>query len=337
MTELRSATALAEVDALRAHFAAAIHLLRTHELVSLDPIRRATRALLLDEIEDYAARGVFPQGHFPGERRPTFIDDDGTPCAVARLMHVTGAESLALEVQGRMNFAAVPEIADDERVRQWAEAAGFTIEELAVVQPAYCDIPRTECVCEVARPLEANEALVVLELVSAVDQTHNASSRRTYRVAKVVESRLGVGVGALLELDDRSLRLMPSTMVRIVYNEDIGAFDVISSLMAPDPSTRPLCGIWASSALLMSMDEAKSALLSADPKSCEVYLRALDQRWSETGREIDPEKARCRNPEALAAYSRSCNTSLAPGEAYPVVMLAALLAALAMRRMARLR
>ena len=326
MTELRSASALAEVDALRAHFAAALHLLRSHELAPLGVAQRITRALLLDEIERYAAHGVFPENrHFPGERRPTFIDEDGTQCAVARLMHLTGAEALALEVQERTNFAAVPEIALDERVRQWAEAAGFTIEELAVLQPAYCHIPRTSCVCRHAGPLAANEALVVLEPTSTAG---------TYRITSVLESRLDVAVGSVIELDDEPT-FRSSAMVRIGYTEDVGTFDLRSFVMSPNPSTEPLCDSWVSSALLMSTDDAKSALLSADPRSCDAYLKSLDRRWAETGGDIDRQAARCSEPRAAAAYTRACTTTLAPVESDPALLLAAVLAALALRRRPR--
>jgi hypothetical protein len=88
-----SLASLTEVTAVKSHFRSVLWLLRQRRPPGLDPAQKVARALLLDELEDYAAPGVFPLNtHSPGERRPTFIDEIGTRCAVAHLLDFSGQE-----------------------------------------------------------------------------------------------------------------------------------------------------------------------------------------------------------------------------------------------------
>lgn len=161
MHHFDSLASLTEVKAVKSHFRSVLWFLRQRRPAGLDPAQKAARALLLDELELYAARGVFPLNtQFPGERRPTFIDEAGTRCAVAHLLDMSGEESLALEVRDRMNFAPVSEIAEDLRIGAWLEAAGFTREEIALVQPSYCSDTPSSCVCDASIAANADFSLV---------------------------------------------------------------------------------------------------------------------------------------------------------------------------------
>ncbi len=313
------------VTVLRGHFAAAVALLRASEPRHLDGAQRLVRKLLLDAIEGYAYRGVFPRNrHFPGERKPTFVDEDGTHCAVAHLLDLTGQSALVQEVRLRRNFAAVSEMAENARFADWAREVGFTVEELALLQPAYCDIARYECVCEQVRPLEANEALAVV--VGRDDGT--------FEVTEVLSSRLPLAKGSI-GVASRPAYSAPS-LVRLAYVEDLGVFDVQHLMGARGDG--PSCGIRASSSLPLTYEQAAEALLSAGPRACADYLRSLDQRWDETGRDIDPVLARCRPgiPEAVVSPGRSCTLEPAPlASSESLSLLALVLATLAARRLVR--
>jgi len=98
----------------------------------------ARRRAALDHLAGYRRAGVFPrrtEDAFPG-RRPRFIDDRGTHCAVGELMRATGYGALAARVDATQEYAYVKDLEDPE-VRAWARRFGFTLEELAMIQPSY--------------------------------------------------------------------------------------------------------------------------------------------------------------------------------------------------------
>jgi hypothetical protein len=185
---LFATTPEAEVTAVQSHFRAVLQLLRAKPARGLDPAQREVRRLLLDELEAYAARGVFPQNRsFPGERRPTFIDIDGTLCAVAHLMDLSGESALARSIAARANFASVGELVDDPRVVTWLRTAGFIPEEIALVQPSYCDVPRTRCVCHFAGA--PGSSVVVLRRAGS-----------EYEIVEIHQNGANVAIGQRLPL-----------------------------------------------------------------------------------------------------------------------------------------
>ena len=96
------------------------------------------RAELLGYLDDYRARGVIPRNaHLPW-RTPVFIDDDGAICAVGYLIERASGRALAEQIAAAHRYdllediaAAMPEVA------AWIDGSGFTLEELASIQPAY--------------------------------------------------------------------------------------------------------------------------------------------------------------------------------------------------------
>lgn len=338
MTHVPSFSRVDPIAALHAHFTAAVALLRAYPPAGLDAAQKVTRALLLDELEGYADRGVFPQNrHSPGERRPTFVDDNGVLCAVAHLLDLTGQGALALEVRDSNNTATVAELAGDERFAAWARATGFTLEELAVVQPNYCSIARYSCVCRGAHPLEDNEAVVVLA-ISEGDPTGMVEVR------EVIEARVELPLGLVKARTDSGgyLSVKEPVLARVSYVEDLGLLQIDEVYSAIDGGVP--CGAWASPALPIGRAELLRALLSAGGGACRDYLMSLDPRWAETGLEIDPVAARCfrvgpKTP-STAFDTRGCASApenTPPPTAESLVVLAALLTALAARRAHRRR
>jgi hypothetical protein len=140
LNEASSAAGSDDVARVRAHLLRAEAALRDETVSSPQaPPSVTARRALLDELREYTRRGVFPHNHDRAGRTPVFIDEHGTPCAVGALIIASGPEGAALahEISRTRNFARVHELASDERVRAWAIAHGFTIDELQRIQPSY--------------------------------------------------------------------------------------------------------------------------------------------------------------------------------------------------------
>lgn len=112
-------------------------LLRARPVAHLSPERQAARALYLDHLADYWQEGAFPHndGH-EDARRPTFISPDGNICAVGYLVEVSAGRDVAEAVNAEFKYAFIGEI-NTAAFHAWADASGFTMEELATIQPTY--------------------------------------------------------------------------------------------------------------------------------------------------------------------------------------------------------
>ncbi|MEZ4757225.1 MAG: hypothetical protein R2817_10400 [Flavobacteriales bacterium] len=104
--------------------------------ISAEQVNYHRRHMLLDTLQAYAHRGVFPANDALPGRTPVFIDDHGTACAVGYLMIASGHEGLAERIHREMNLAYIHAITIPE-VSTWADDHGFTIDELAWIQPTY--------------------------------------------------------------------------------------------------------------------------------------------------------------------------------------------------------
>jgi hypothetical protein len=113
--------------------------LRQAPVNAFTPEAQARRAHLLDELHRYWRAGVFPRnsGH-PFEQHPYFIDHEGRACAVGALVQRSGHEALARRIDRQFHTEYVPNM-DDAELLTWAEAHGFTVQELALIQPGYCN------------------------------------------------------------------------------------------------------------------------------------------------------------------------------------------------------
>ena len=128
-----------------ARIATHLRLVREHLLAhtpeGLSAEQLDARLELLDDLGSYAERGSFPQNHVLPYRNPVFIDPDHTACAVGQLMIESGNSALAERISAELNLGYVAEILSDERFRMpvadWANAHGFTADELAWIQPGY--------------------------------------------------------------------------------------------------------------------------------------------------------------------------------------------------------
>jgi hypothetical protein len=121
---------------ISAHLFLVEQTLRARSIAHLSAEQKSNRFHLLDELKDYSAQGVFPVNEYLPYQNPVFIDRIGTHCAVGYLMMQSGNEDLARRIDTREKFAYIHEI-KTPGVAQWADLHGFTIDELAWIQPGY--------------------------------------------------------------------------------------------------------------------------------------------------------------------------------------------------------
>lgn len=117
--------------------------LRGKDVAHLSTEQQENRAALLQRLECYWRAGVFPQNRGQhGQRetfhglRPVFIDEGQRACAVADLMIHSGAGALARRIAREQNYAYLPDI-KTPGVASWAAQWGLTLDECAMIQPAY--------------------------------------------------------------------------------------------------------------------------------------------------------------------------------------------------------
>lgn len=120
----------------------AIHLqlveqtLRERNTDYLTATQRANRLVALDHLNQYWHSGAFPINDIFAHRQPIFIDKYDNFCAVGYLVKATGYEPISRKIAANTNYAYVREM-DYPELNQWAKEYGFTIDELAWIQPGY--------------------------------------------------------------------------------------------------------------------------------------------------------------------------------------------------------
>jgi MORN repeat variant len=98
------------------------------------------RAEILAHFDAYIAKNTTPKNVHVPWRTPVFVDDEGTICAVGYLIEQTTNRELPQRIAKahRYDFiediaTAMPEVAD------WVASSGFTLDEIAHIQPAYSE------------------------------------------------------------------------------------------------------------------------------------------------------------------------------------------------------
>jgi hypothetical protein len=123
-------------ESIQVHLISVIEVLKHRSVNHLSPIQNNQRTQLLQCLENYALQGNFPINDFLSFQNPVFIDRFDTHCAVGFLMQQSGSEHLARRIQSIQNFAYVRQISVNG-VSEWAYEHGFTLDELAWIQPGY--------------------------------------------------------------------------------------------------------------------------------------------------------------------------------------------------------
>ena len=95
------------------------------------------REQMLDLLHEYRTVGLFPRNYdYPDQRKPCFIDRDGTICAVGYLVEQTASLDLAKEINSLHQYSEILEI-DSPELEEWIDQSGLSLEEVAMIQPTY--------------------------------------------------------------------------------------------------------------------------------------------------------------------------------------------------------
>jgi hypothetical protein len=115
-------------------------LLRSRDVSTLSRELRESRLKNLNVLHQYIMTGIFPINTKYINRRPCFIDEKNTYCAVGFLMKESGADVMARDIQRTQNYSYLKDIKHSELV-SWVQHSGLTVDELALIQPTYGDCP----------------------------------------------------------------------------------------------------------------------------------------------------------------------------------------------------
>lgn len=125
------------------HFRIQTHLdyvegvLRNRPTHHLTTEQETNRLKYLDHLNKYIALGEFPHNDGqPDNRRPTFVSENGHICAVGWLVKQTSGSEIIQEINREYKYDFIQDI-DHPVFLDWVEQSGFTIEELAMIQPMY--------------------------------------------------------------------------------------------------------------------------------------------------------------------------------------------------------
>ncbi|HYE96665.1 MAG TPA: hypothetical protein VD962_10685 [Rubricoccaceae bacterium] len=121
---------------IRTHLAHVEWLLRARDVSGLSPEVRAERTRLLDALAAYREAGAFPRNTTQPGRTPVFIDEAGQICAVGYLIEQSDGRDAAERIAAAHRYDRIAEM-PEALLRSWAGTHGFTLTELAMIQPEY--------------------------------------------------------------------------------------------------------------------------------------------------------------------------------------------------------
>lgn len=136
LSETNVSSNRSHIDLIALHLQLVENTLKIRSVTHLTAKQQANRNDLLQKLNSYWKAKRFPVNDYLPYKSPVFIDRFGTHCAVGYLMQQSGYEYLAREIDSKQKFAYVHDIKVNG-VKQWANEHGFSIDELAWIQPGY--------------------------------------------------------------------------------------------------------------------------------------------------------------------------------------------------------
>ena len=123
----------------------------------------ASREQQIERVRAYSRAGKFPRNTLVENKRvPIFVDDKGTPCAVANLMIKDGRQNDVLAIAKANNLVRVMDVHDGPLV-DWVLHSGLLQEEAALIQPSYDWVDRPVPPPPEREPAPAPNVMVGLE------------------------------------------------------------------------------------------------------------------------------------------------------------------------------
>jgi len=122
---------------IQTHLEYVEHVLRSKLSGEIPNQLAAQREKMIDLLHEYWTAGLFPRNYdHPDQRKPCFIDRDGTICAVGYLVEQTASLDLAKEINSLHQYSEILEI-DSPELEEWIDQSGLSLEEVAMIQPTY--------------------------------------------------------------------------------------------------------------------------------------------------------------------------------------------------------
>lgn len=128
---------ISEIKRIRTHLTYVRNLLANKDISNLSENQKERRNRNLRRLTAYISEESFPVNEgYPNQRRPNFIDSEGRVCAVGYLIAQSQGLEAAKRIKKKYQYAYVRDM-QSAFLAEWADRNGFTIRELAMIQPAY--------------------------------------------------------------------------------------------------------------------------------------------------------------------------------------------------------
>jgi hypothetical protein len=230
-----------EARRVQHHLDGALAMLRARPATSV-------RRLVIEELQRYRDRGVFPLNNVRRERTPVFIDPIGTRCAMAHLLEMCGFDSLVARVAATNNLARIRELASDRELLLALAAMGLTVAEAARIQPSYeiqCS-DAANCFCSngaasakgaiLGKVTSATSGTVAVEVL----QTWGAAGTSPGATIEVKEAYVSVGDQVLIAVQ---LNTGAFVLKDVVYNDTVAChrWSSINARLAGEAMVSPEC------------------------------------------------------------------------------------------------
>ena len=130
-----------DIERIQLHLQMVESILRQRAVDHLTTSQIKARFHQLDVLKKYWQREQFPVNSKYKHRQPCFVDELNTVCAVGYLVLESGEKELVKQIQKQDNYAFLKDMNYPE-LSNWASANGFTLDELAWIQPGYPPLPQ---------------------------------------------------------------------------------------------------------------------------------------------------------------------------------------------------
>lgn len=129
-----------EVKKIQTHLRYVKSILIYKDTSLLSEKQKQNRIKVINILQQYIDNGIFPEHNSmlsnDLKRLPRFIDHNNVHCAVGYLILKTVDEELPKEINNEYEYSFVKDI-DNQKLIDWADEYGLTLEECAMIQPAY--------------------------------------------------------------------------------------------------------------------------------------------------------------------------------------------------------
>lgn len=122
---------------IQKHLELVYQVLSNRSINHLTATQRVNRTRHLSVLKSYYEAAVFPTNHYHNKRQPYFVDNYNVHCAVGYLLQQDGQTAIIATIRANDNYTYIHELTKYPQLNNWAKANGFTVDELAWIQPGY--------------------------------------------------------------------------------------------------------------------------------------------------------------------------------------------------------